>query len=165
MSLPPVMWEYTHYEQKVQHAKPMDDASHKTAKTRDDPNFNWHSSGREHRGMTVWVRATKRRLSPAYKEYLLKRKHDIESALSGLSGMRIGNGSAQNLFNKEGFVKYSKSLTTGKSGNILKREAEHAMHAEKAAEELSSIMALLGMEGGKKTRKARKSRRRHTSRK
>ena len=169
----PAQFVYT-YESKQQSEKPNNNATHLSAATRNDPNFKWQNSGqRTSRGATVWVRATKRRVTPEYKAFLAaekaRREAELDSLAGLLSSMSMATSGTSNKNN------YALSLATGEPSYA--RQQRLAAAAQQATQQaaqlkaeinqLSAMMAASGMEGGKKrrhTKRHRHSKRRHTRR-
>lgn len=162
----PAQFIYT-YESRTQLEKPADNATHMSVATRNDPNFLWQNSGQRARAGTVWVRATKRKVTPEYKSYLLAEKAKREAEfdfLSGIIGQMKMSEPNNNKYMKNG---YAASLMSGMSLNqIMAAKAQ----ADKLSAEIDAISAMLdmtGMGGGKKRRSTRRkhSKRRQTHRK
>jgi hypothetical protein len=163
----PAQFVYT-YESKTQADKPANNATHITATTRNDPNFYWQNSGQERRGAKVWVRATKRRVTPEYKAYLASEKARREAefdVLAGLLGsMTMASSGTGNKNN------YALSLTTGEPSFVRQqRLAAAAQQAQQLKAEIDMLSAMLTetLGGGKKRRHTKRrhhSKRRHTRR-
>jgi hypothetical protein len=166
----PAQFIYT-YESKQQADRPANNATYITASTRDDPNFKWQNSGQKtSRGATIWVRATKRRITPEYKAFLAAEKARRAAELDVISGL-IGQISmaapgSNNINNNRG--NYGRSLITGLTKNQRKQAAAQAAKLKAEINALNAMMAGIGMEGGKKRRHTRRkahTKRRHTHRK
>ena len=165
----PAQFVYT-YESKQQAERPANNATHVSATTRDDPNFKWQNSGqRSSRGATVWVRATRRRVTPEYKAFLAAEKARREAEFDMLSGllssMSMATAGPSNKNN------YALSLTTGEPSFVrqqrLAAAAQQAQQLKAEINQLSAMMAASGMEGGKKRRHTKRkhhTKRRHTRR-
>lgn len=168
MSLP-AQFSYT-YESKQQSERPANNATYLTAATRNDPNFKWQNSGQKSsRGTTVWVRATRRRITPEYKAFLADEKARREAELDVLSGL-IGQialtvpGSNNNSNNRGN---YARSLATGMTKNQRKQASAQASKLKAEINALNAMMSGMGMKGGKKRRHTKRkahTKRRHTRR-
>lgn len=164
MESPPAQFLYT-YETKTQSDRPVNNATYLSAMTKDDPNFYWQNSGQVRRGAKVWVRATKRKITPAYKSFLASEKAKRESELEFISGlvgqMSMIRPTSNNNNDREN---YAKSLITGMTTEERKRAMEQAAKLKLEINALSDLMASSGMEGGKKRRQTRRkhTKRRHT---
>lgn len=165
----PTQFAYT-YESRMQSERPANNATYMTPVTRDDPNFRWQNSGqRTTRGQTVWVRATRRRMTPEYKAFLAAEKASREAQLDMLSGL-LGTMSMSPP-GSNGRGNYAASLISGMTANQRKNAEEKAKKqaAQLKAEinELTAMMGSTGMEGGKKRRHTKRrshTKRRHTRR-
>lgn len=165
----PAQFTYT-YESRMQAERPANNASHVSAATRNDPNFKWQNSGqRGSRGQTVWVRATKRRVTPEYKAFLAAEKARREAEfdmLSGLMGQMSMAAPGASTTNNS----YAVSLATGMSLNQRRAVEAQATQLRSEINALTAMMAASGMEGGRKrktlrsTRRHRHTKRRHTRR-
>lgn len=160
----PAQFVYT-YESKTQIEKPANNATYISSMTKNDPNFLWQNSGQRARAGTVWVRATKRRVTPEYKAYLAAEKSRREAEfdfLSGLIGQMSMGTSSASMGNS-----YAASLSTGLTLNQRRVAEAQAAHLKTEINAINSMMAKVGMEGGKKyrhTKHRRHTRRRHTHR-
>jgi hypothetical protein len=169
MSLP-AQFAYT-YESKQQSERPANNATYLTSATQNDPNFKWQNSGqRTSRGATVWVRATKRRVTPEYKAFLGAEKARREAEFDILSGL-LSSMSMTTSPTNTGKNNYATSLITGKPGFVRREElaaaAQQAAQLKSEINALSSMLASSGMEGGKKRRHTKRrhhSKHRHTRR-
>jgi hypothetical protein len=165
----PAQFVYT-YESKTQAEKPANNATYMSSVTRNDPNFLWQNSGQRARSGTVWVRATKRRITPEFKAYLAAEKAKREAEFDFLSGI-LGQMKMNNTNNTMKIENsYAASLTTGMTAN-QRREVQ--AQAARLKADINTITSLLkttgmeGMEGGKKRRHTKRkshSKRRHTRR-
>jgi hypothetical protein len=154
MTTIPAQFVYS-YESKQQQERPANNASYITASTRGDPNFKWQNSGQERRGIKVWVRATKRRITPEYKAFLASEKARREAEFATLTGLLSSlSMSTSETNNKEN--NYAKSLISGKPSfvrrNETQRAAQQAARLKMEINELAAMMSAAGMEGGKKRR-------------
>lgn len=165
----PAQFVYT-YESKQQSEKPANNATHLSVATRNDPNFKWQNSGqRTTRGATIWVRATKRRVTPEYKAFLAAEKARREAEFESLAGLLGSMSMATNASGAKN--NYALSLATGEPSFVrqqrLAAAAQQAQQLKAEINQLSAMMAASGMEGGKKRRHTKRrhhSKRRHTRR-
>lgn len=163
----PTQFEYT-YESKTQSERPANNATHlTTASIKNDPNFYWQNSGQERRGAKIWVRATRRKVTPAYKAYLAAEKARREAEFDVLSGLlgKISMATSGSTNNKEN--NYATSLITGMTRNQRRQAATQAQQLKSEINQLSAMLAASGMEGGKKhrhTKRRHHSKHRHTRR-
>jgi hypothetical protein len=161
----PAQFTYT-YESRMQAERPANNASHVSAATRNDPNFKWQNSGQKgSRDQTVWVRATRRRVTPEYKAFLAAEKarrmaeFDVLAGLMGQMSMAAPTSRATN--------GYATSLATGMTANQRRAVEAQATQLRSEIDMLTAMMGAAGMEGGKKhrgTRRHRHTKRRHTRR-
>jgi hypothetical protein len=157
----PAQFAYT-YESKQQLEKPVNNASHMSVTTRDDPNFKWQNSGQKtSRGQTIWVRATKRRVTPEYKAFLAAEKTRRESELDILSKLIGQMTMVSSAPGSNGRGNYATSLITGKPSYERKQEAAAAAaHAAQLKAEINMISAMLSstrMDGGRKSMRMNKN--------
>jgi hypothetical protein len=86
----PQMYTYS-FETKTSSTPPGNNAAYITSKEkREDPAFRWHYSGKQHRGMPIWQRATDRRQNPVYTAYNKARTNAINTELTAMTTKTFG---------------------------------------------------------------------------
>ena len=145
----PVEFIYT-YEEKRQEKKPNNNATYISTATRNDPNFMWQNTGQKTgRGQTIWIRATKRKIKPEYKEYLAAKKARNNAEMNALATMMSETNFGTN-------VQYKFQP----NGHII--QVERPNNSESM--NLNATLTKFKIDGGKKhkhTRRYRHTRRYH----
>jgi hypothetical protein len=107
-SVEPQKYIYS-FQTKTSSTPPDSNAAYMTSKEkREDLAFKWHYSGKQHRGIPIWQRATDRKLNPAYNAYNKAKTAANNAALADQMQKTI-NPSA--FYNKTAKHAYAARLT------------------------------------------------------